>query len=415
MVYSLAINLIFAISLMAIVFKYRYLKKEYKVLVLSKNYEINKLLDELKVSKEVIKNAPFPVWTRSKDLVITYFNNEYSKLLTFETDQEIDPINLELDSATKLIAKQAQINKTSIEVEKHIVVNGRRLFFHIIELPLSNGEMVGFAFDLTSKEKIKQELEKHMIAHADLLESSSTAMAIYGADMRLTFFNQAFINLWQLDEKWLHTNPSYGDVLEELRKKRKLPEQSNFLGFKRDQLKLFTTLIQPHNDFFHLPDGKYLRILVIPHALGGLLFSYEDMTDRLALETSYNTLTAVQKTTLDNMNEGVAVYGEDGRLKLSNSAYAKLWQLETEFLESQPHFTEVLENMKKLFVFSDWEAFKQDVVHKVSARQHVNETIERADGSVLTRTFTPLPDGATLVANQDITASIIIERNKKRA
>ena len=43
-----------------------------------------------------------------------------------------------------------------------------------------------------------------------------------------------------------------------------------------------------------------------------MLLSYEDVTDRLAMERSYNTLIEVQRETLDNLYEGVAVYGADG-------------------------------------------------------------------------------------------------------
>ena len=41
---------------------------------------------------------------------------------------------------------------------------------------------------------------------------------------------------------------------------------------------------------------------LLRHPLGGLLITYEDITDRLALETSYNTLSAVQKETVDRNN-----------------------------------------------------------------------------------------------------------------
>ena len=64
----------------------------------------------------------------------------------------------------------------------------------------------------------------------------------------------------------------------------------------------------------HLPDGRTLRKRVSPHPFGGLLFTYEDVTDSLTLERSYNTLIEVQRRTLDNLYEGVALIGADGRL-----------------------------------------------------------------------------------------------------
>ena len=39
-----------------------------------------------------------------------------------------------------------------------------------------------------------------------------------------------------------------------------------------------------------LPDGKTLRKRVAPHPLGGLLFTYEDVTDRLEQESWVRTV-----------------------------------------------------------------------------------------------------------------------------
>ena len=77
---------------------------------------------------------------------------------------------------------------------------------------------------------------------------------------------------------------------------------------------MFASLLEPLEELDHLPDGKTLRVVIMPHPLGGLLFTWEDVTASLALERSYNTLIAVQKETLDNLCEAVAVIGGDGRL-----------------------------------------------------------------------------------------------------
>ena len=83
----------------------------------------------------------------------------------------------------------------------------------------------------------QEEIQRHISAQRDLLESSTSAMAIYGSDMKLKFYSCGFVTLWKLDEAWLNTEPEYGAVLEALREKRKLPEQANFQAFKQAQLK----------------------------------------------------------------------------------------------------------------------------------------------------------------------------------
>src|SRR3546814_4793643 len=90
-------------------------------------------------------------------------------------------------------------------------------------------------------------------------------------------------------------------------------------------------------ELVHLPDGSTLRMVVTPHPFGGILLSYEDVTDRLALERSYNTLTEVQRETIDKLYEGVAVFGADGRMKLFNPGLCRIWGLDTDFLRGETH------------------------------------------------------------------------------
>src|SRR3546814_8540154 len=94
-------------------------------------------------------------------------------------------------------------------------------------------------------------------------------------------------------------------------------------------------------------------MVVTPHPFGGILLSYEDVTDRLALERSYNTLTEVQRETIDNLYEGVAVFGADGRMKLFNPGLCRIWGLDPDFLRGEPHVREVLPRVRPLFNVSD--------------------------------------------------------------
>src|SRR3546814_9320243 len=76
----------------------------------------------------------------------------------------------------------------------------------------------------------------------------------------------------------------------------RLPPRST----RTDTLFPYTTLFRSaqEEELVHLPDGSTLRMVVTPHPFGGILLSYEDVTDRLALERSYNTLTEVQRETI---------------------------------------------------------------------------------------------------------------------
>lgn len=371
--------------------------------------ENEKLKNDLKSYSTILNMAPYPIWQRDASLGVRFYNLSYGEAVEDILDGSGTP---ELDKKARSMARQAFESGQPVSDRRHIVVGGERRLYDITELPVPEEKItVGFAIDISELETLREDLARHVSAQDDLLESSASAMAIYGADMRLKSFNYAFAALWKLDELWLDTQPTYSEILELLREKRKLPEQANFQLFKQQQIKLFTGLIETHEEFFYLPDGKALRVIAIPHALGGILFAYEDVTDRLALERSYNTLIAVQRETLDNLHEGVAVFGEDGRLKLSNPGYLSLWHIDAEMARTEPHIKDIVDKCKTLYAFEEWETFKQRHIQNFQAREFLSQQLERTDGKVIDWRKVPLPDGATLITYLDITDTTVVERS----
>ena len=223
------------------------------------------------------------------------------------------------------------------------------------------------------------------------------------------------MSLWRLDERWLDSLPTMGEVLEDLRERRRLPEHADFPAFKKDQMGLFTSLIEASDDTLHLPDGTTLRQVVTPHPFGGLLYMQEDVTSSLALERNYNTLMAVQQETLDNLAEGIAVYGSDGRLRLSNPAFLALWSLSPDDVSGQPHVSEIIDKTRAFFdTGEDWPERRGEMVARALDRDAGSGRVERADQSILHYVTVPLPDGGVLNSYLDVTDSARIEQALRR-
>jgi len=263
--------------------------------------------------------------------------------------------------------------------------------------------VLGYAQDVTGKFQAESVLARRIADHDQTLDRLQTAIAIFGRDQVLTFHNPAFGALWRLPETVLAARPTLGEVLESLRERRRLPEQADFRQWKQVQLGKFTTVIEPAEEMWHLPDGSTLRIICQPHPNGGLMFLYEDVTERLALERSLNTLTAVQKETLDRLSEGVAVFSSDGRLTFHNPAFAALWGIETARLMERPHVAE----------FAVWAASGladlralDDLKMRVAgvSSDSGRGRFERLDGRILDWESLRLPDGGTMLTYQDVTA-----------
>ena len=211
----------------------------------------------------------------------------------------------------------------------------------------------------------------------------ATAFAVFDADQRLAHFNQAYVDLWQLDAKWLATHPRDGEILDRLRQSRHLPEKADYRDWKKSWLSAYGTNSQ-REDQWHLPDGRTLHVVADSAAEGGITYLYENVTERLALESRYNALIHVQRETLDTLREGVAVFGPNGRLRLHNRAFASIWRLSPALLGSEPHIDDIIFACRPLYDDAqEWERTKAAVTAIFSERRPYESQFDRPDGRSL--------------------------------
>jgi signal transduction histidine kinase len=243
----------------------------------------------------------------------------------------------------------------------------------------------------------------------DILEGLGTALAVFGADTRLLRANGACARLWDLDADWLRGQPTFAEVLDRARERRRLPEPADFKAFKDSLLGRFGQG-EAFSDQWHLADGKTLRVVLTPRPDGGLVWAGEDVSERLALQRDLHTLEAVRRETLDNLHEGIAVFGGDGRLRLSNPAFRRIWKLGVEDLPPGSHVSEFVERTRPFITVSGpWEEHRARVVARIASREPDRGRLVRNDQSILDFANVPLPDGAVLLSYLDVTDSAQVE------
>lgn len=373
-----------------------------------------KLLESLEV---LLDHLPLPVYRRDSKLDMTWCNAAYASILnkdkqtlTAAGGAEIEP-PLARDRGRKLAEAARDSGETRRETV-HFVVDGQRRALEIVEAPgLPDGGIAGLVRDVTDIEEIDTALRRHVDAHSEVLNNLSTAISIFGPDKRLSYYNRAFVDLWGLEDDWLGQWPLHGEILDELRERRRIPEQADFPAFKQEAMKLYTDLLETTEQVIYTPDGRVLRRVVSPHPFGGLLYLDEDVTDSLVMERSYNTLIEVQRETLDNLYEGVALYGGDGRLKLSNPAFAHMWRLDPRKLDNEPHVSEVVDAARELLHhFGEWSELRERLIGQATSRETTSGRMERPDGVVIDYAQVALPDGNKLFSYIDVTDSVNVER-----
>jgi PAS domain-containing protein len=240
--------------------------------------------------------------------------------------------------------------------------------------------------------------------HADVLERLPFSVATFNENQRLTHYNKKYAQFWGLSEVWLDTHPSYGDILGRLREQRKLPEQRDFSAWTRDQLQPFHKVGTGNEDFWHLPGGNSVCVTTQPLLQGGILILFEDITERLRLESALGLLTQVQKATLDTLDEGIAIFGSDGRLILHNTHFSALWNLTDKELLGEPHITRIA-TLCNARTGQDgiWATVSASVNSMEQQRRGKWSKVTRADGRIVSLCSSRLPNGATVITFVDLT------------
>jgi signal transduction histidine kinase len=367
------------------------------------------LLDHIGALRTLIDALPSPVWARDATGRLTFVNAAYAAAVEAADANDAVERGLELldsderDEATKMRAA-GQIYRGRAPA----VVAGARRIFDVMEVPARSGS-AGAAIDASEVEGMRAELSRVIDAHRRTLDQLATGVAIFGADQSLKFYNAAYRSLWDLDSGFLDQSPTDSAILDKLRAARKLPEQQDFRSWKTQLHEAYRAL-EAQEDMWHLPRGRTLRVVTTPNPEGGVTYLFDDVTERLDLERRFDALIRVQGETLDNLAEAVAVFASDGRLRLHNPAFARMWKLSPEVLEERPHIEAVIAWCAPLHPEDETLRALRSAITSIDQREPVTGRLERRDGSVIDCATLSLPDGATLVTFQDVTDTVNVER-----
>lgn len=358
---------------------------------------------------ELVDALPAPIWMRDEAGLLTFVNSAYVRAVEAKDASDAVENSIEMfDRSARAELEKARAARQSFGGRLPAIAAKERRIFDVIDAPSGRGS-AGIAIDTTEVSVMRNELVRMSDAHRRILDQLTTGVAIFAADQKLAFYNAAFRALWELDSGYLDQSPSDSALLDRLREGNKLPEQQNFKQWKA-QLHGAYRVSEPIEQMWHLPNGRALRVIIVPHAQGGVTYLYDDVTERLDLHRRYDAMIKVQSETLDHLSEAVAVFGSDGRIRLHNPTFERMWKLTGEALAQRPHVEAVAAWCQAQHDDNTMWRGLRGAVTSIENREPVGGRIERRDGMALNWSTVPLPDGATMVTFQDVSDSVNVEK-----
>ncbi|MDR0630886.1 MAG: HAMP domain-containing histidine kinase, partial [Holosporales bacterium] len=166
-------------------------------------------------------------------------------------------------------------------------------------------------------------------------------------------------------------------------------------------LKLFSTVIEPYYTSVYLKNERIVNVIVIPNRSGGLIFVLDDVSNEIKLNQKINSLSLLHKETLDQLSEGIMIFGLDNKIKIANIALENIWGTR---YSPEIHVKDFFNSVKNLFTPSfDIESWISKIITMTSNRVEVSEKIDLSDKRTIMYDYSPLSDALHLIKFYDAT------------
>jgi signal transduction histidine kinase len=363
----------------------------------------------------LIESAPFPMWYRGPDLSLGLVNSAFVAAVEAHDAAEVIARGSELidspgDDSARAGALAALESGRPYVRNQPATIGGERRMLKLVDVPLGTGAVAGFAVDIQDLEDARFELQQHVASQRELADRMTAGVVQFDADRTLSFFNQPFAVMAQIEPDWLSENPEFDRLLERMRENGRLPEVRDFPAWKAERREWFTSADEVISEDWILASGDHWRIVAQPLPDAGVRMIVEDRTEQVRLASSRDTLLRVRTATFDNLFEAISVFASDGRLYLWNKRFSEVWELDEQWLSEHPRVDELVPVMALKLVNPTAAAQVREMVRSTtSGRRSGTGRVSMTDGRHFEFAAVPLPDGNALFTMLDVTDSSRIE------
>src|SRR5438477_1998370 len=197
--------------------------------------------------------------------------------------------------------------------------------------PLPGGGWVSVYEDVTAQHRLESELRVQIERLDRAMSNMSHGLCLFGPDERLIMCNAQYRRIYGLDAGVVKPGISYRDILAHG------VELGNHGDLSVDELYARRIEIVRRREEvtqqLHMKDGRVIETTVRPVADGGWVADHEDITVRLRYEDTLREQHILFDAALNNMSQGLCMFGADQRLIVCNEQYCKIFESDRRFIK----------------------------------------------------------------------------------
>ncbi len=241
------------------------------------------------------------------------------------------------------------------------------------------------------------------------LDVMTEGFAMFDADGQLVVFNRKYVETRSLIADMITVGASYEAMLrEEMRRGAVDLAGTTAEGHVLRRLKWHANPVEPIE--VRLADGRWLRISETRTSDGGWVQTRMDITlmkereaDLLHLTRELHTRNSMFDVLLDNMSQGLCLFGPDRKIVFANRQYSDIYGLSQDHIEPGTSLEDILTARVATGLYGDVDGAAHIKAGLDSFHEKVSQVLKLADGRSISVLRLPMPDGSVVSTHEDIT------------
>jgi signal transduction histidine kinase/DNA-binding response OmpR family regulator len=257
------------------------------------------------------------------------------------------------------------------------------------------------------QEKSEQRLD-------NIIEAVPVALAVYDSRDRLVKANAKYReSFFPLHPGPLPAGISFDQLIDQIEASgMRIAISGDETDWKRRRMELRVQNAQPFEAW--LSTGQWLACQEARTADGDLLSAFTDITQLKDRESALSERTELLATTLQSMDEGIAVFSSERRLVACSEAYFDLLAMPEHLRAVGTPIEEIVLYLARGGYFGpgDPTSIQQSIVRAVKSGKSMRSELKAPDGRILSVARSIKPDGRIIVTCLDVTERKQIEQMK---
>ncbi|WP_170153127.1 PAS-domain containing protein [Roseiarcus fermentans] len=277
--------------------------------------------------------------------------------------------------------------------------NGRAIELRFNPTPEGGGVFI--FHDITKRADAEAKLAQRTALLETTLENTGDGIAVFGPNLELLTYNRVIAEMLDLRAA-MSSGVSLAEIIR-LRAKRGDFGDVDPDASVRERIGRFRARARWSERV--VLAGRVVDVHFNPMPDGGGVYVMRDVTERADAEAKLAERTALLEATLENMGEGISVYGPDLRLRTFNAAAATMFDAPAELGRPGTPFADIVrfQALRGDLGNVDAEAAVLDRIAQFRRRKPWTRTRRTPNGRVFETRFNPTPDGGGIYIFRDVT------------